>query len=285
MKDYSLNDFQRKSFILRYDINHEKNEIIIYFADGTNKVLPYSVAQEKTILSDMRKQVIDGSSFYEKTLKNVKKYRFRDRIYKIWGAVYIGLFISAFIKSIISAILFLLLTSFSISITKKEYLENKRKLNSHKNMLDDYEKSLCFVTESDNFTNERIIKPNIIMHAPPSVKFIISKGIIEDKYLDFKKNNPDSIPTIEYTPFPEIINIPDDIKENYADAKVRLAKYGYEEIGKREIPYINENSISYIDFDDLYKLKELSKKEEKSKERVLVKIRAISKKDLFKLND
>lgn len=279
MKDYSLNDFQRKTFILRYCINHENNEIIIYFADGTNKVLPYSIKEEKSILNAMRKQVIEGNPFYEKTLKNIKKYRFRDRIYKIWGAIYTGLFISVFFKSILSALLFLLLTSFSISITKKDYLENKRKLNRHKSTLDDYEKSLCFVTESDNFTNERIFKPNIIMHAPPRVRFIVSKGIIEDKYLDFMKNNPDSIPAIEYLRYEEGQN------ENQTDAKNRSAKYGYEEIVKREIPYINENSISYIDFDDLYKLKELSKKEEKNKERVLVKIRAINRKDLFKLND
>lgn len=64
MKDYSLNFEDFTTFILNYKI--ENNLIIVKIASGENYVIPYTLKNEKKILEQMKKQVLDSREFEAK---------------------------------------------------------------------------------------------------------------------------------------------------------------------------------------------------------------------------
>ena len=64
MKDYCINDFQRKSFILSFSI--EPNNVIkVYYADGTVDEKQFDLKTIKWILAQMRKQIINFEPEYK----------------------------------------------------------------------------------------------------------------------------------------------------------------------------------------------------------------------------
>ena len=64
MKDYSLNKEQRDLFILNYKV--EDKNIILNFASGKEKEIPYSIENEKKVLNYMKEQVMNYKEFVEK---------------------------------------------------------------------------------------------------------------------------------------------------------------------------------------------------------------------------
>lgn len=67
MKNYSLNYNDSKAFILNYKI--EDNKIIINLASGEKYVIPYSLENEKKLLTQMKKQILNSSKFEKKQEK------------------------------------------------------------------------------------------------------------------------------------------------------------------------------------------------------------------------
>ena len=75
MKDYSLNDKDRKNFVLDYKISKD-GKIIVRMAKGDPLVLPYNEHNEQTLLRKMEQQVKEASGTESKHIdekeKNIK---------------------------------------------------------------------------------------------------------------------------------------------------------------------------------------------------------------------
>ncbi len=61
MRDYSLNANERNTFILYYE--KKENNLFIYLANKTVKILPYTIKREEEILSKMKNQVLKAQKF------------------------------------------------------------------------------------------------------------------------------------------------------------------------------------------------------------------------------
>lgn len=70
MKDYTLNKEDERTFILNYEV--KDNKIIVNFASGKKYEVPYTVEDEKTILTLMREQVNNTEKFEKKAKKELK---------------------------------------------------------------------------------------------------------------------------------------------------------------------------------------------------------------------
>ena len=144
MKNYSINEYQKKSFILNYCV--KDNNIIVNLANGNNYMIPYSIENEKMILERMRDQVIDSKEFYDNIVKKEKKYEiimfllcfFTINIYYFMGMNILMPFLYAFsIKSIWDY----------VNISK---------------YVDDYKKNLLFINNSDIFKSNNITKKDLL---------------------------------------------------------------------------------------------------------------------------
>ena len=61
MKDYSLNNIEREAFILNYEIINDM--IKINYANNESTLIPYSIENEKKLLSRMKSQVLNAEKF------------------------------------------------------------------------------------------------------------------------------------------------------------------------------------------------------------------------------
>ena len=96
MKDYSANSFDRKTFILNYEVDILNNEIIINYADNTKDIIAYSSNAEKALLEKMKKQVLSHKNEYEKARKKLKDSNNVKKIILIAFAIILGISISSF---------------------------------------------------------------------------------------------------------------------------------------------------------------------------------------------
>ena len=71
MKNYSINEYQEKTFILNYNIENE--EIIVNLASGSNYKLPYTKENEIMILERMKEQVLNANEFLKHAESKEKK--------------------------------------------------------------------------------------------------------------------------------------------------------------------------------------------------------------------
>lgn len=76
MYDYSENEEERRRFILNYDI--EDGKIILHFATGNDKVIPYGPINELRVLKQMNEELQDIPRLKEKInddLEDLKIYK------------------------------------------------------------------------------------------------------------------------------------------------------------------------------------------------------------------
>ena len=64
MRSYALNKEEEKSFVLNYEVKNK--EIIIHFASGEQKRIPYSLEREKNLLNHMKEQIKNSKEFKRK---------------------------------------------------------------------------------------------------------------------------------------------------------------------------------------------------------------------------
>ena len=72
MKNYAINKYQEKSFILNYKIIDDK--IIINLASSDNYTLPYTKENEIMILERMKDQVLNSDEYFNRIKKKEKKH-------------------------------------------------------------------------------------------------------------------------------------------------------------------------------------------------------------------
>ncbi len=76
MYDYSENEEERRRFILNYDI--EDGKIILHFATGNDKIIPYSPINEERVLKQMNEELQNIPRLKEKInddLEDLKIYK------------------------------------------------------------------------------------------------------------------------------------------------------------------------------------------------------------------
>ena len=71
MKDYTLNEYDKRDFILNYMI--ENDQIKIRYADNTTYTIPYTSHNEKRIIKKMKLQVLNSGEFEDVQKENFKK--------------------------------------------------------------------------------------------------------------------------------------------------------------------------------------------------------------------
>lgn len=271
MFDYSMNSFQRETFIKSYDVDPEAKDIMVSYANGKADCLPYSIEEEQRILRRMRQQVLDAGRFYENLKKGFKTFDRKDKMYKILYTIFLGMVIGLATYSVFSAALFTLITAPTNILNFKKWKEVRKTLKGFKNTMDDYEKSLAFVQNSNSFSNKKVMKPRVIDKSSDKVKFIISSGIICDKYEECP-TALDSVPYVDYRLFNDPAEIPTEEQRKESDEYERESiRDGYTDVSDREVPFINENTIGDMSYKELYGLYKLSNPENKGK--VLVKLK------------
>lgn len=72
VKDYTLNEEEKSSFILNYKKVNDK--VIIKYADGRPFVMPYTIELEKELLRRMKNQVLNTEKTQEKLRKERRKF-------------------------------------------------------------------------------------------------------------------------------------------------------------------------------------------------------------------
>ena len=219
----------------------------------------------------MRQQVLDAGRFYEKLKKGFKEFDRKDKMYKILYTIFLGMAIGLATYSVFSALLFTLITSPTHIHSFKKWKEVRKNLKGFKNTMDDYEKSLAFIQNNDSFSNKKIMKPRVIDKSSDKVKFIISSGIICDKY-DECPTSVDSVPYVDYRLFNDPEEIPTEEQKKESDAyEEESIRDGYTDVSDREVPFVNENTIGDMSYRELYDLYKLSNQENKGN--VLVKLK------------
>ena len=199
MKDYSLNDIQRKKFILNYIIIGK--QIIVYYANDDVDTFDYSIEKEKEILERMKYQVISSKSFYKGL--NTK--------FEIFLKLFINeilLFIMFIIGSmsitltLITNIIGSILLPISILITGY----NLNKCNSIRN---DFKKHLLFLSNEEYFNN--VIRNNL--DATKELDEKLRKKVFNDESNNFRFSI-NTIDNMEYKELREVYRYVDNSVNN-----------------------------------------------------------------------
>ncbi len=182
MKDYCSTEYERKSFITKYDIDKEKSEITIYYADDETLKVPYSFKEEIRLLNNMKKQVKYYDHFIDRAKKEKRVLRFKRLLALImagYGTVLLSyLSIGAFLLG--SAGIFIMPTIFMnlliIMIIKRKFDEISDKIDNINEGVNDYNKNMFYLNNEKVFANERLMRKDVINNTPKKVKYLIGNS-------------------------------------------------------------------------------------------------------------
>ena len=185
MKDYTENEFERKKFIIKYIIDADADQINIIYADMEVVTVPYSAEEEERILLKMKKQVEENYQTVQNVQASLFSYKYAricfiiiTVILMILTALFAGLAITSAglswllygplaIASLSGSLLFKKATG--ICIDDKKELEEK---------INDYEKNLYFIQNSDYFSDEKLLGSDSIDTLPARVAYILGERVI-----------------------------------------------------------------------------------------------------------
>ena len=266
MKDYCANLFERKTFILNYSINLDKKIIIVNYADGFIKEVPYSKREELSILKQMKNQVFNGQKTYEYNRNKCNEQLRKNSIYNAILGIYLALLFSIFHIGTLPFLIFSGISSFAVFKLFKKYKTNIKKIKDYASIIEDYEKNLNFVLNEKNFSNDKIITPKILNIPNRRIQYVIGCGFVKDSY-DELVNNLCGVSL----PYFDKKAINEDDPNSYLEEQ-KLLEEGYFNYSKSEVPYVNINSISSLTKNDLDIIKSITSKE-KAKVKILGKVK------------
>ena len=199
MKDYSLNDIQRKKFKLNYIIIGK--QIIVYYANDDVDTFDYSIEKEKEILERMKYQVISSKRFYKGL--NTK----------------FEIFLKLFINEILLFIMFII-GSMSITLTlipniigsillPISILITGYNLNKCNSIRNDFKKHLLFLNNEEYFNN--IIRNNL--DATKELDEKLRKKVFNDESNNFRFSI-NTIDNMEYKELREVYRYVDNSVNN-----------------------------------------------------------------------
>lgn len=212
MMDYSMSLEEREKFILNYDVN-KKNMIVIKYADGKTKEIPYDSNTEQMILDIMNKQV-ENSENFEKKARAYKKsciiwlYSFLSGVVLFSGLSFYGrtgfeLFVYPFLSASC------LLSSCFISL-------DLAKVNS---IIKDLERNIWF-QKNKNKINENIIVNDNLANVSNKTNNIINTS--SDKKEIFNINSFNDVPFRDLEQIVENIDYKEeDISKRRTKVRIR----------------------------------------------------------------
>ncbi len=209
MYDFSMNDFQKKLFIVFYEENGEF--LTVYYADGNIEHYENTEANKERLNLRMKKQVEDAKDFFEEIDRLCKDYKFvsiRDSFF-----FYLTFFTSLGISSenlSASALIFI----FSLVIAVKK-VNSKEKYQSLYELRYDYLKHEYFLEFEDVFKS--MDYSDIRLY----------EGVSCDTLLFLmmsKKDKPLDINLIDILSFEDLIRMVDNYNAIVLDAKNKSLK-------------------------------------------------------------
>lgn len=209
MYDFSMNDFQKKLFIVFYEENGEF--LTVYYADGNIEHYENTEANKERLNLRMKKQVEDAKDFFEEIDKLCKDYKFvsiRDSFF-----FYLTFFTSLGISSenlSASALIFI----FSLVIAVKK-VNSKEKYQALYELRYDYLKHEYFLEFEDVFKS--MDYSDIRLY----------EGVSCDTLLFLmmsKKDKPLDINLIDILSFEDLIRMVDNYNAIVLDAKNKRLK-------------------------------------------------------------
>lgn len=209
MYDFSMNDFQKKLFIVFYEENGEF--LTVYYADGNIEHYENTEANKERLNLRMKKQVEDAKDFFEEIDKLCKDYKFvsiRDSFF-----FYLTFFTSLGISSeslSASALIFI----FSLVIAVKK-VNSKEKYQALYELRYDYLKHEYFLEFEDVFKS--MDYSDIRLY----------EGVSCDTLLFLmmsKKDKPLDINLIDILSFEDLIRMVDNYNAIALDAKNKSLK-------------------------------------------------------------
>lgn len=209
MYDFSMNDFQKKLFIVFYEENGEF--LTVYYADGNIEHYENTEANKERLNLRMKKQIEDAKDFFEEIDKLCKDYKFvsiRDSFF-----FYLTFFTSLGISSenlSASALIFI----FSLVIAVKK-VNSKEKYQSLYELRYDYLKHEYFLEFEDVFKS--MDYSDIRLY----------EGVSCDTLLFLmmsKKDKPLDINLIDILSFEDLIRMVDNYNAIVLDAKNKSLK-------------------------------------------------------------
>ena len=194
--------FAYKMFVLNYEIKN--NKIIINFADGGNSIIPYTLENEKKILEKMKTQVINAKNYISKFEKKESNSILWLSICFVCMLLNILLLISKL--SNFPSVNISILVSYSIV-----FLANLGIYKYSKTKLDDINKNLMFLNNSEQINKMVKSNQNILSNIKSNTKNIINTSIKNNKELTLN-----SIDKIKYKELKKILeNIKREIEFNF----------------------------------------------------------------------
>lgn len=209
MYDFSMNDFQKKLFIVFYEENGEF--LTVYYADGNIEHYENTEANKERLNLRMKKQIEDAKDFFEEIDKLCKDYKFvsiRDSFF-----FYLTFFTSLGISSEnLSASTLIFIFSLVIAVKK---VNSKEKYQSLYELRYDYLKHEYFLEFEDVFKS--MDYSDIRLY----------EGVSCDTLLFLmmsKKDKPLDINLIDILSFEDLIRMVDNYNAIVLDAKNKSLK-------------------------------------------------------------
>lgn len=222
MKDYSLNKYDKRDFILNYMI--ENDQIKIRYADNKTYTIPYTSHNEKKIIKKMKLQVLNSGKFEDEQKENVKK-NIKGLIanivilgLNILSIVYLDGGMISYIISIISAFTLEAYTCNIIKIKRalKDIEKNKLLINNeeeinksiveNKNILNNVDKEVTEIIQSARDENNAINISSIENLNLKELKSLL-EIILREKELGFDSSIDDNEEKNSYDDKPYTLNM------------------------------------------------------------------------------
>ena len=277
MKDYSANEFDRKTFILNYEVNPQDNVIVVNYADKTNEEIPYSTRAEKVLLEKMKKQVLNHHKEYEKAKKELKECTNKKKLALIVATIVLGMALSSFSLGFLNGIIALVYDGIILKMMLKVlgFKQNNVKIRKKLSLIEDYEKNLSFVENEEVFSNKRIMKPDVLSNVTLPVLIAINEKITT-KTLSMPNDiviDDGYVPLADYALIPDINTITDEeYKSQLESVEKEHIENGYIDYAEDDEPLLDINEIDSLSYDDVYNTYQLSNKHQNTKGRVLTKV-------------
>ena len=176
MKDYCLYDYERRDYILKYEIDKKNNEIVIYYADDETYRIPYTVKGEIRLLKRMRKQVEDSYNFIEDAKQNRGILHIKRGMiltfsalsmafltYGVIGAIELGA-ASAFLVGPLT------MNALIIAAAKRRLNQIGDKIDEINSSIIDYNKNVFYLSNENVFTDERILRRDVVSNSPKKIQ-------------------------------------------------------------------------------------------------------------------
>lgn len=182
MKDYSLNETDRKDFVLDFDVTKD-GKIIVNYANGKKIPLPYNQKNEQILIQKMEEQVKMASSDEKKYIDKKDKYInnfYRMLIISVLSAAIILVNEAVWLDSI-----YALALSFSAIYGVASIARNIH----YRNLLEDLQKNKRFLEIQDKINENIRSNQNVLVDVSKNTREVIKSFPLEKEVFNVNSFN------------------------------------------------------------------------------------------------